>query len=83
MGRVETLALQLGDGWVLCQPDMDRLVVLNATGKTVWDLLGGDFGQQDIASAFAQHFGLPAETALADVREASLSGSGQVGLIVQ
>jgi hypothetical protein len=70
MGPVETLALPLGDGWVLCQPDMDRLVVLNATGKTVWDLLGDGFGQQEIASAFAQHFGLPAEEALLNIRDA-------------
>jgi hypothetical protein len=69
MGPAETLTLPLGGGWVLCRPDMDRLVVLNATGKTVWDLLGGGFGQQEIASAFAQHFGLPAEAASADVRK--------------
>jgi hypothetical protein len=62
MGPAETLTLPLGDGWVLCQPDMDRVVVLNATGKTVWDLMAGGFGQQEIASAFVQHFGLPAET---------------------
>jgi hypothetical protein len=68
MGPGEKLALQLGDSWVLCQPDVDRLVVLNATGKTVWDLLGRGFGQQEIASAFAQHFGLPADRALRDVR---------------
>jgi Coenzyme PQQ synthesis protein D (PqqD) len=61
--------LPLGGGWVLCRLDMDRLVVLNATGKIVWDLLGGGFGEQEIASAFAQHFGLPAEAASADVRK--------------
>jgi hypothetical protein len=33
MGAAETLTLPLGDGWVLCQPDMDRLAVLNATGN--------------------------------------------------
>jgi hypothetical protein len=80
MGPVETLALQLGDGWVLCQPDMDRLVVVNATGKTVWDLLGGGFGQQEIASAFAQHFGLPAEGALGDVRKA-IGGLEEAGFL--
>jgi Coenzyme PQQ synthesis protein D (PqqD) len=68
MGPMETLALPLGDGFVLCQPDIDRLAVLNATGKIVWDLLGGGFGQEEIASAFAQHFDLPAEGALANIR---------------
>ena len=64
---METLALPLGDGWVLCRPDIERLAVLNATGKTVWDLLRAGFRQQDIAAAFAQHFGLSAEEALAAI----------------
>jgi hypothetical protein len=80
--RVETLALPLGDGWVLCRPDIERLVVLNATGKTVWDLLGGGFGLQDIASAFAQHFGLPAERALGDVREV-IGGLEKAGILAR
>ena len=76
------MALPVGDGWVLCQPDIDRLVVLNATGKIVWDLLGGGFGQQEIASAFAQHFGLPAERALGDVRKV-ISGLEEAGFLVR
>ena len=50
MGPVEVFALQLGEGWVLCQPEMDRLMVLNATGKIVWDLLGDGFDQQKVES---------------------------------
>jgi len=80
MGPAETLTLPLGDGWVLCQPDMDRLVVLNAIGKTVWDLLGGGFGQQEIASAFAQHFGLPAERALSNIGEV-IGGLEEAGFL--
>jgi|SRR4029453_13978107 hypothetical protein len=68
MGPARTFSLQLGDGWVLCRPDIDRLVVLNATGKTVYRLLCDGFGQQEIASAFAEHFGLPAEGVLANIR---------------
>lgn len=78
MGPVEVFALQLGEGWVLCQPEMDRLMVLNATGKIVWDLLGDGFDQQKIASIFARHFGLPAAEALAHIEEviSGLEGAG-------
>jgi hypothetical protein len=82
MGPAETLTLPLGDGWVLCQPDMDRLVVLNATGKTVWDLLGGGFGSQEIASAFVHHFGLPAETALSNIAEV-IGGLEEAGFLAR
>ena len=82
MGPVETLALPLGDGGVLCQPGIDRLVVLNATGKIVWDLLGGGFGRQEIASAFAQHFGLPAERALSDIGEV-IGGLEEAGFLAR
>jgi hypothetical protein len=82
MGQVDTLTLQLGDGWVLCQPDLDRLMVLNATGKTVWDLLGGGFGRQEIASAFARHFGLPAETALSNIGEV-IGGLQEAGFLAR
>jgi hypothetical protein len=69
IGPAQTLALPLGDGWVLYRPETDRMAVLNATGKTVWDLSGAGFEQQEIASAFARQFGLPAERALANVSE--------------
>jgi hypothetical protein len=68
MRPVDTLALPLGDGWVLCQSDIDQLAVVNATGKIVWDLLDGGFGQDEIASAFALHFGVAAQGALANIR---------------
>jgi Coenzyme PQQ synthesis protein D (PqqD) len=79
---VEALALPLGEGWVLCRPDIERLAVLNATGKTVWDMLGGGLGQQEIAAAFAEHFGLPAEEALANIR-AVIGGLEQAGFLAQ
>ena len=82
MGSTETLTLQLGDGWVLCQPDLDRLMVLNATGKTVWDLLGGGFGRQEIASAFARHFGLSTEKALSNIGEV-IGGLEEAGFLAR
>ena len=82
MRPAAAFALQLGEGWVLCRPDMDRMAVLNATGKTVWDLLCGGFGQQEIASAFAQHFGLPAEGALANVGEV-IGGLEEAGFLAR
>ena len=78
---IETFALPLGDGLVLCHPGKDRLAVLNPTGTTVWELLRAGLAQNDIASAFTRHFGLPVEQASTDVatviamiEEARLSG---------
>jgi len=70
---------KVGDGWVLYQPDIERLVALNETGKMVWELLGEGYGQHEIASAFAKHFDLPVERALADVKDvvAGLDGNGR------
>jgi hypothetical protein len=75
MGRSQTqaFALPLGEGWVLSQPDTDQLIVLNATGKIVWDLLYAGLEKDEIASAFALHFGLSFEQASADV-SAVISG---------
>ncbi|MGH6848748.1 MAG: PqqD family peptide modification chaperone [Methylocella sp.] len=82
MGPVETLALPIDDGWVLCQPDIDRLAVLNATGKIVWDLVCGGLAQQEIASAFGEHFGLPADAALATVRTV-IGGLEEAGFLAR
>ncbi len=82
MGPVETLALPLGDGWVLCQPDIDRLAVLNTTGKLVWDLLESGFGPQEIASFFTEHFGLPGEGASTTVRSV-IGGLEKAGFLAR
>lgn len=60
---------QLGDGWVLFQPDVERLAILNNSGGLVWHLLSEGHGVDDIASVFAQQFGLPVEQARADVQD--------------
>jgi hypothetical protein len=67
---IESFALPLGDGLVLCHPGQDRLAVLNATGKVVWDLLRAGLARDEIASVFALHFGLSFDGACADVATA-------------
>jgi Coenzyme PQQ synthesis protein D (PqqD) len=67
---IESFALPLGDGLVLCHPGQDRLAVLNATGKAVWDLLRAGLAREEIASVFARHFGLSFDRACADVATA-------------
>jgi hypothetical protein len=57
------------DDWVLYQPMTDTLLVLNPSGKMVWEMLSEGYGQQEIASAFVQHFGIPWEQALQDVAQ--------------
>ena len=46
---------------------MDRLAVLNATGKSVWELLSEGYAQEEIASAFARHFAISHDQAMRDV----------------
>ncbi len=55
-----------GGGVVYC-PMNDRLVVLNQSGKLVWELSSEGYGQDEIASIFAQHFAVSAERAFDDV----------------
>lgn len=57
----------LGDGWVLHPPAMDHLVIINATAKLVLDLLQAGVTQEEIAGAFAEHFGMPLDHAASDV----------------
>ena len=53
---------------MLCRPDSDwPLVTVNATGKAVWDLLIEGYTEDEIASVFAQHFGLSLARARKDV----------------
>jgi hypothetical protein len=63
----ETYAHPLGDGWVLFRADTRGLVILNATGKIAWDLLSEGCAVDEVASIFAQHYGLSIEQAAADV----------------
>ncbi|MFO1433552.1 MAG: PqqD family peptide modification chaperone [Candidatus Competibacteraceae bacterium] len=79
---LETYTVPLGDGGVLYRPAIDRLVVLNATGKLVWELLGEGYTPDEIAAVFAQHFGLSGEHAWSDVR-AVLSHLEEAGFPVQ
>lgn len=69
----------LSDGWVLYYPSTDRLLILNGTAKTVWDLRRQGLEEFEIASAFARHFGISAEQAGTDVAQAlaQLSDDGQ------
>jgi len=60
---------QLDDGWVLYRPEIDRLMMLNDTGKMVWELLNAGYEQDEIASVFAEHFDLSIEQSFADVQE--------------
>jgi hypothetical protein len=60
---------QLDEAYVLYYPLTDRLMLLNATGKIVWDLLNRGLEKREIGSAFAQHFGISDEQAARDVAQ--------------
>lgn len=65
----EPFLCQLGGEWVLYHPLTDRLLVLNATARATWDLLNRGFKEREIASAFAEHFGISEERAVRDVTQ--------------
>lgn len=58
-----------GDSYVLYYTVSDRLLVLNPTGKLVWEMLREGYGLEEISSTFAQHFSIPEERALEDIRQ--------------
>lgn len=57
----------LCDAWVLYYPLTDRLLVLNATAKSVWDLFSRGCEPGEITAVFARKFGISDEQARRDV----------------
>lgn len=57
------------DAWVLYFPLTDRLLILNATAKIVWDFLVQGLKAHEIASTFARHFGISDQQAARDVAQ--------------
>lgn len=57
----------LAGGGVLFDSKIERLAVLNATGKIVWELLCEGLDERGIACAFMQHFNLPADAVRANI----------------
>lgn len=52
---------------MLYYPVSDSLLILNATGKMVWELLQEGYGEDEISAAIAQQFGISEEHALHDI----------------
>jgi hypothetical protein len=67
MKAKNVLMYPFDDGCVLYYTRTDRLIVLNATGRLVWEMLGEGFALHEVALAFAQHFDISYERALGDV----------------
>jgi len=63
----ESFLCALGEDAVAYYPAADRLLVLNPTGKMVWELANEGHGHAAIASLFAQRFRITAERAWHDV----------------
>ena len=86
MKRSRDFRLQLVGGRDLLVPlgakvlEMNALVVLNPTGRCVWELLADDRSPDEIAAAVAGRFAVDPERARADVR-AFLDELGRMGLL--
>ena len=65
--RGDRFLCRLNEAWVLYDPVTDRLLILNATAKTVWDFLCQGCDQWEIARSFARNFGISEEAAARDV----------------
>lgn len=63
----EPFLCPLERGWLLYHPLTDRLLILNATAKIVWDLRSEGCELHDIAATFVRRFGISDEQALRDV----------------
>jgi hypothetical protein len=48
--------------------DLNALILLNATGRRVWELLAEDADEDGLAALIAREFAVNAERARADVR---------------
>lgn len=65
--RGDRFLCRLNEAWVLYYPVTDRLLILNATAKTVWDFLCEGRDPCEIAGIFARTFGISEEEAARDV----------------
>jgi len=48
--------------------DLNGLIVLNATGRYLWELLAQDRSIEDLTTAFAKRFGVEPERARIDIQ---------------
>jgi hypothetical protein len=60
--------------------DMNALITLNATGRRLWELLGGDATPESLIARIAAEFGAKPERVRADVL-AFLDRLGRLGLL--
>jgi len=87
MKRNDDLLLQNVGGQDLLVPmgskvlDMNGLMVLNSTGRFIWELLAEDRSLEDLVAAVTERFKVDADRAGADVR-AFIDDLGRQGCIV-
>lgn len=62
--------LPLGDGWVVAEPERDRLLVLNSTARLIWDLWQQGQDADTIAETLVARYDIDQAQAEADVRQA-------------
>ncbi len=72
--REGIIVRNIGDASVLVPTgrqvvDLSCLVVLNKTGRFLWDLLEGDCSLEDLAGALVRHFGISQQTAMSDTAD--------------
>ena len=86
MKRKDNFMLQAVGGENLLVPlgprvmDLNGIVVLNDTGRFVWEILETERTPQELAAAVAEKFGVDAGRAESDVR-AFLDEIGRIGLL--
>ncbi len=62
--------------------DLNGMVILNKTGRFVWELLAEDRSIEDLAAALAQRFDVDPERARADI-QVFLNNVAHIGLVAQ
>jgi hypothetical protein len=86
MKRKESFLLQTIGGECMLVPlgkqvvDTNGLVMLNSTGRVVWDLLAEEHSVDQLAQALVEQFDVDRERAQTDVRE-FLGEIRQIGLL--
>ncbi len=74
MKRKDDFLLQSAGGQDLLVPlgskvvDMNGMIVLNATGRCIWELLAEERSVEDLAAALVERFDVDSERARADVQ---------------
>ncbi len=77
--RGDVVLQRVGEEAILIDPRTDQAHVVNSSAVLLWELCDGERSFDDLATAFAEPYGLSGPEVIGDVRE-GVAALGELGL---